>query len=163
MSGTQRYYNFLTSDRYVQIQNYTPSELERDHSFIQWIFPTTTASAFNSSAPIIDVNDLRSSPEFEDARIKLIQSLELMIKHWGIECSESGLEISNVKNFQLLNGHNGLRFSRVLQSMVYHDFGKLAETLLEFVLLNITLLRPAMHNGKTIWEIRLDEAYNFEN
>lgn len=155
---TTEYYDFLKSHRYDEIMSYNEKELEDCHAFIQWIFPTTTPSAFNSEAPVINIVELRASSDYNDAREKIIDSLELILKHWGIEYEDEGLYIYDQTKFKLLNGHNGLRFSRVLQSLVYHEYTDLAQAILEFVLDNVSLLKPKRQDGKTIWEIRLQEA-----
>lgn len=155
---TTEYYNFLKSHRYDEILSYDSNELEYYHDFIQWIFPTTTPSLFNSNAPVINIVELRSSPHYEEARVKIIDSLKLILKHWGIELKENELIIYDETKFRLLNGHNGLRFSRVLQSLVYHEYTNLSQALLEFILNNVSLLKPKRKNEKTIWEIRLQEA-----
>lgn len=158
MSGTDRYFNFLKSERYNTIISYNEEELEDDHAFIQWLFPTTTASAFNSDAPILDIRELRNSSNFADAEYKLFVSLNLILTHLGIFVDDSSIFVYDEDKFKLLNGHNGLRFSRILQSLVYHGCELQARELLNFVLENINLLRPKIKDGRTIWEIRLDQA-----
>jgi hypothetical protein len=131
-------------------------ELEDNHDFIQWIFPTVSQSAFNGDAPTIDIKELRAHPKFETAKVQMMESLNLMLPHWGI----SDGNVIDKRRFKLLNGHNGMRLSRVLQSLVYHDKITEAEMVLKCVLDNIHLLKPKVVNGKTFWQIRFEEACN---
>lgn len=155
MSDTQRYYEFLRSKRYDRIMRYTSNQLEEDHAFIQWLFPTTTPSRFNNTAPVIDIIELKSHPDFQSAREKIINSLYLIMKHWGID---ENFEVFDFNRFKLLNGHNGLRLSRVLQSLIYHDLKELAEKLLATVLMHENKLLLNFIGDITIWELRFEEA-----
>jgi hypothetical protein len=150
MCTTKDYIKFLESRRFEEIMNYSSSSMENDHNFIQWIFPTTTRSMFTDNAPIIDIKELRSYDV-----TKISRSFEKITEHWGIKDNK----IVNLTKFKLLNGHNGLRFSRVLQSLVYHDKSDVAKGLLDLVLKNVAgNLRPRCEGSKTIWEIRYLEA-----
>ena len=149
---TQRYYNFLKSSRFGEIMRYSPLQLENDHNFIQWIFPTTTPSRFSHNAPVIDIAELRSHPDFEEAREKMSESLNLMLRHWGLKPKDDN-------RILLLKGHNGLRFSRVLQSLVYHNRVDDAASILCFVMLQRIRIGPQIDiSGLTIWETRFLEA-----
>ena len=149
---TQRYYDFLKSSRFGEIMRYSPLQLENDHNFIQWIFPTTTPSRFSHNAPVIDIEELRSHPDFEEARKKMSESLNLMLRHWGLKPKDNN-------RILLLKGHNGLRFSRVLQSLVYHNRVDDAASILCFVMLQRIRIGPQIdRSGLTIWETRFLEA-----
>jgi hypothetical protein len=150
MCTTKDYIKFLDSRRYEEIMNYSSSSMENDHNFIQWIFPTTSQSMFTNNAPIIDIKELRTHNI-----IKISRSFDKITEHWGIKDNK----IVNLTKFKLLNGHNGLRFSRVLQSLVYHDQADVAKGLLDLVLNNVAgNLRPRSEGSKTVWEIRYLEA-----
>lgn len=155
LSPTNNYYFFLESYKYKEILQYSEGELEIGHDFIQWIFPTTTQSAYNSDAPCINIRELRNHEQFPDAQEKMKQSLKLMKSHWGLKDDGS---VITPKVF-LLNGHNGLRFSRVLQSLVYHDMESEARSLLAQVLkVPEDLVKPETQGGRTLWEVRLEQA-----
>lgn len=153
-TGTLKYYNFLDSELFERIMSYNEHELEDDHSFIQWIFPTIRRSIYNRDAPIIDISELRSHHKYEDARLKMLRSLEMMKVHWGI----MGNEIFDFEKFQCLDGHNGLRLSRVLQSLIYHELVTEAYELLRLVCSNLKYLHPHYERGTLIWERRFNEA-----
>lgn len=159
-SGVSRYYNFLESESFERIMSYNECELESDHEFIQWLFPTIRKSAFNRNAPIIDIKELRANPKFQDAAEKMLRSLDLMKSFWGI----MGDEIYDVEKFQRLDDHNGLRLSRVLQSLIYHDLEHESYILLATVISNVKYLMPRCEHGKLIWQSRFEEAiYDVHN
>lgn len=154
--NTNDYLNFLKSDNYNNILKYDSFLLEDDHNFIQWIFPTTMLSTVNNQAPIINIKELRNSPEYTDARNKMKLSLKLITKHWGISD-----EYFDINKFQRLDGHNGLRLSRVLQSLIYHGLNEDSLELLTTVTDNIEYLNNTKMVGDlTLWKIRYDEALN---
>ena len=73
------------------------------------------------------------------------------------------LKTVNIDKLQLLNGHNGLRLSRVLQSLVYHGLQNLAIYTLRQTLFytfgNQAILYPSYHDtSKTLWEVLLKTA-----
>lgn len=118
---TRDYINFLNNVQlteknksYNDIINYTYDDIESDCRFIQWIFPLAEKSAFALNVPIIDLEELNYEIEKDKTIVKKIaKSYILMMNHWGL------LE-NNSEKIELLNGHNALRFSRMLQSLVYH-------------------------------------------
>lgn len=155
--GTSRYLAFLNGGKTAHgrtlqdILDYTDDQVEFDHQFIQWIFPLPETSAFNSDAPQIDIQKVLAS---ELAHEKVLLAYEKMRNYWGIG------DTIDTKRMRLLNGHNGLRFSRALQSLVYHGHPQLAQGLLDKVLANRQGLRPSMYKGtaKTLWQHLLEQA-----
>lgn len=154
MTPVERYINFLNSDRFEEIISYDKHEMENDHEFIQWLFPTTTPSDFNPNAPVINIQELRQHRDFKIAQEKMLLSFKLITCHWGID----GTEVVDTKKFTRLNGHNGLRLSRVLQSLIYHGLNEQFIDLYNTVINNIRLLKPKYIGRKLIWTIRKDEA-----
>lgn len=155
LTDTEEYIDYVFGLEYSTVMDYLPHSIEDDHSFIQWMFPTTTRSLYNSSAPLLDICELRCHKSFEKVKEGMLEkSVPKMKAHWGIK----GRKVENVDKLQLLNGHNGLRFSRVLQSMVYHDLADEAERLLNLVLSFDSRLSPAMKGSVSIWECRFLEA-----
>ncbi|RYY86521.1 hypothetical protein EON63_05610 [archaeon] len=157
LSGTEVYIEFLQGQRLTShgkslqdILAYNDRQLEADHQFIQWIFPLPDPSPYNPNAPLIDIRLLLSNSIVKD---KILLSYEKMRNFWGL-----GDEI-DLEKLEKLNGHNGLRFSRALQSLVYHDQQALAEHLLEKALANLHVLKPKMHaSGVTLWQNLYEKA-----
>jgi hypothetical protein len=136
---------------FEEIMKYNDQQLEGDHQFIQWIFPLPTVSMFNSNCPVINVKELQKYPQAKEA---VLGPYEKLTRFWGI--FEDPID---ARRITLLNGHNGLRFSRFLQSMVYHNQADLAESTLNRVKGNLSLLSPTMgRSGKTLWEELFLEA-----
>jgi hypothetical protein len=160
MSDTNRYYDFLKSDRLEKILNYGFDQLEIDHEFIQWIFPTVVRSAFNTDAPIINIEELIANPNYHEAcNLMRNRSLPLMLEHWGI--SQNITTVTSPRRFSLLNGHNGLRFSRVLQSLIFHGERDVADRLLDFVILRAEefgIYVSRSNQSTSLWEDRFQSA-----
>ncbi len=174
LSMTQKYIQFMTGSAPTSeglfisdvLDKYTDRELEFDHAYIQWIFPLPEASRFNPDAPLIDVSELKKELQgngsSNENTVRILKenherAVLKMVQFWGIDPF-------NAKRLACLNGHNGLRFSRFIQCMVYHGHQVQARSVLDNVLaiVNSTdpnqakMLRPSMDraSGMTIWEER---------
>lgn len=187
--GTIEYLKFLNNEiktpdgaTYTQIMNYNDTQLEDNHNFIQWIFPLTVPSkATLHNHPIInDFTILNKHINF--ARKKMALSFILMTRHWGIKthfistqytsCIKNPFPQKNLPPFlrlqvhdrnalQLLNFHDSLRLSRMLQSLVYHNYKNLATYLLNTIIpYTNTILTPMYHPSTTTteWAYRMQEA-----
>jgi hypothetical protein len=124
---TSDYINFLNDMQvteygktYSDLMEYKYDDIESDCRFIQWIFPLAEGSAFASNVPVIDIEILQKHIKKDNTIVeKIIKSHDLMMDHWG-------LYDGDLEKIKLLNGHNALRFSRMLQSLIYHGQKKLA-------------------------------------
>ncbi len=129
-SATQTYIDFMSSSRrnahgktFQQILNYSEEEMEFDHEYIQWLFPLPEPSPYNPLAPVINVAELQVLLT-DQIKHNLELAANKMLDFWGIEPW-------NPQKLPILNGHNALRFSRVLQSLVYHGYRTKAEEILQ--------------------------------
>jgi hypothetical protein len=153
---TEDYIDFLNdkvktnnAKTYTEVSRYTDLELENDHRYIQWIFPTTTQSSCADGVPIISIGELQNYIAKDHTIInKLLSSYNMMIKHWGLD------GVQCLEKIELLNGHDALRFSRMLQSLVYHGRKDLATLAYELVSQHIggqySILNPLMYYGTTL-------------
>lgn len=124
---TSDYVNFLNDTQvteygktYSDLMKYEYHDIESDCRFIQWIFPLIDSSAFALNVPVIDTLILQKHIKNDNTIVeKIIKSHNLMMNHWGL-CD------GDLEKIKLLNGHNALRFSRMLQSLIYHGQEKLA-------------------------------------
>lgn len=101
--------------------------LEDTHDYIQWLFPLEQKSRFNPAAPVLNKAAIQSFRTNEQLRIRLRQSLEVMLRFYGLQFHESGstdIEISQSDEYQerkkvWLNprNHNYLRLTRILTSL----------------------------------------------
>lgn len=173
--GVDAYLLFL-SDRlttgsgrtYSQILKSTTQQLENDHQFIQWLFPLMEASAYISQSPIINLKELKVAMQNDPTiRQKMLASTAMMFKHWGLaidnSCKESNPIVTNVRNLKRLNGHDGLRFSRLLQSLNYHGLHELAQKTYQVVITYAqgpkSILNPSRNqDGMTLWEYYLNKS-----
>lgn len=149
MSSLESYRNFLNSQKYQNILSYSERQLEADHSFIQWLFPLTVQSMFNGNSPVINLKELRESEDFQMMKDNMLTSLNLMLDHWGLSLDNNEIKVVNMKKMKYFYGHNALRLSRVIQSLIYHDHKDIASNL---------LVKATMFHHNEIWSIRYHEA-----
>lgn len=105
-----------------EILNAPDSWIERDHSFIQWIFPTVTVSRFNPSAPILTPEDLELIQKSPGAKANLKRALERMMRFYA----------TNTHWFGHRN-HNHLRISRILECVTLVLGRPMAEEFLDHI------------------------------
>lgn len=173
---TKDYVDFLNDKipiqngkKYSEISKYTDEEIENDQYFIEWIFPLTNSSnQFNCShdIPIIDIDELQNYINEDQTIIdKLMKSLELMLKYWGI--NENNVETEKIIK---LNGNDSLNFSRVLRSLIYHNKKGIAisvyDKVVNFIKDNYDVLNPLMYCGVCLNEMKpvghLNELKNMD-
>lgn len=103
------------------ILEFDESEIENNHDFIQWIFPTKEASQYNYSAPQISemFKDLFLNNEI--AQENFCESCRMFLNFIGFDCcNKKDNIITNIKNkkkYYDLPTHNLLRITRVLNSL----------------------------------------------
>jgi hypothetical protein len=105
-------------------------QLECAHDYIQWLFPTSEKSAFNSDAPIVDgsiIDVFQSNPKLGE---NLRRSLIVMLHFYGFQLNEGA--ITKSENYSIrkaewicLFDHNYLRITRILKCLML--FGLEAE------------------------------------
>jgi hypothetical protein len=123
------FYSGMSPDhrgRYLrEIVEWPDDELERVHDYIQWLFPLSERSGFNTSAPVLDretIQEFRSRP---DLQRNMRASFLRMLAFYGLEIVESNP--SSVRRASTVTGrsehwltasnHNHLRITRILKSM----------------------------------------------
>ena len=142
------------SSTILKIFHYDDYMLEKSHSFIQWVFPTITPSAYNGYSPILFLSDyliLRNSKLV----ISTLNFFALkMLSYWG-------LNGGNRSFLTLLHGHNGLRLSRAIESLTLFgfDLSKIMNELKELIRFGILNPRYDLYLGLRIpiWFIRYEE------
>ena len=106
-------------DRYHKdILLFTNEEIEYEHNFIQWIFPTIEKSRFNSDAPVIDESFSERFQKDELAKSNYCKSCQLYLNYIGFCCDGQG-KIKSIKPKRIyeLPSHNYLRITRMLNSL----------------------------------------------
>lgn len=102
--------NHITVRNIDGILAYNEDQMEDDHSYIQWVFPTPRASAFNGNAPIIskeEIKELRNDPKVIEVLNKFKNK---MFNYWGLDPKDT-------IRIRILNGHDGLRLSRAIECL----------------------------------------------
>ncbi|WP_369743927.1 opioid growth factor receptor-related protein [Pseudidiomarina sp. PP-1MA] len=119
------------------------SWLERNHMFIQWMFPLTTASAGNMYAPVLDdptINFLRNNASAQD---NLVRSFVRFCALLGLKVinTEQGPQLAVGDNFAerktdwfTFDSHNNARITRVLTSLSLLGRDDLARVLFDGLL-----------------------------
>ena len=113
--------------RFDHLLGMDDQQLERTHDYIQWLFPTVTASRFNPEAPTLDsaaALALRSNPV---ARQRLHAALERMLAFYGLELDDSDPDdpgVTTTRDFPRRartwltpENHNYRRLTRILESL----------------------------------------------
>ena len=109
-----------------QLQTQTPDGLERNHDYIQWLFPLPERSSANADAPLLLPADIREFNHSEELRSNLLRSLAVMLGFYGLETTGNTgeLEIRRSGNFMARSrvwltpfNHNFLRITRILRCL----------------------------------------------
>ena len=137
------------------IYNYNRNLLEADHSFIQWVFPTSRPSAFNRDAPVLTLEEIKVLRNDKNIKEWLLKFKNKMFSYWG-------LSPLNGDHIRLLNGHNGMRFSRAIECLTHFGI-EVAEVFANVRLfIDNGVLKPQYGNfyGETlpIWFVRYKES-----
>ena len=100
------------------ILQFDENEIEYEHDFIQWIFPTIEKSRFNSDAPVIDKSFSERFQKDELAKSNYCKSCQLYLNYIGFCCDGQG-KIKSIKPGRIyeLPFHNYLRITRMLNSL----------------------------------------------
>ena len=100
------------------ILQFDENEIEYEHDFIQWIFPTIEKSRFNSDAPVIDKSFSERFQKDELAKSNYCKSCQLYLNYIGFCCDGQG-KIKSIKPGRIyeLPFHNYLRVTRMLNSL----------------------------------------------
>ena len=102
--------------------------LEYTHNYIQWLFPLTEKSAFNTDAPLVDEKVIQAFQEDSRLRRNLRQSLVVMLRFYGLQRYENdeGKVVINRADSYLerkhewvnMFNHNYLRITRILKCLM---------------------------------------------
>lgn len=106
-----------------QILAWDDTRLERQHDYIQWLFPTYRESDFNRRAPILNNEIVQYFHEDETCKNNLRQALDRMMRFYGFQKIGEGFEedhwlpIQEKKYWMDLHDHNQRRISRMIASL----------------------------------------------
>jgi hypothetical protein len=110
-----------------RIWQFTDLELEGFHDYIQWLFPLTEPSRFNSGAPILDQETVQAFRNSQTLRDRLRKSLEVMLHFYSLRLTtreDGSVVVEKMKDFAARRmiwlepeNHNHLRLTRILASL----------------------------------------------
>jgi hypothetical protein len=132
-----------TDDRGRSIHDvhaFSMDELERNHDFIQWLFPLFERSSANPAAPVLDEHSAGVLRRDHAIRRRMRRSVEVMLDFYGFTLETDGerLLVRRAATFEeraavwLTPGnHNFLRLTRILRSLSTLDEAPLARAILQ--------------------------------
>jgi hypothetical protein len=117
-----------------QILNMDDEELEKNHTYIQWLFPLQEKSREVPSSPVISdfqVNEFKNNREVRNVFIDVI---EMMMEFYGLHISAFEIEKGNnweerSKNWLTSKNHNFLRLTRIMKSLMLLGYTDCAKAL----------------------------------
>ncbi len=111
-----------------EIMGFTNYELEADHDYVQWLFPSNEASQLNKDAPVLTKYEIKEFESNKELQSKVKQSFIRMLDFFGFKMIEENgminiipLEATEKRPNPLLwldeFNHNMLRATRVIKSL----------------------------------------------
>ncbi|MBV9988716.1 MAG: hypothetical protein JO301_13640 [Chitinophagaceae bacterium] len=126
-----RFYRGLEKDpagRMIEdIWQMTTPELERNHDYIQWLFPLPQRSNYSPGAPVLTQQDIDSFIRDENLRERVLISYGLMLRFYGLEQRQlHGQPVlvpaadfaQRAAEWLQPGNHNYLRISRILNFLM---------------------------------------------
>lgn len=105
------------------IQRFSLEELEREHDYIQWLFPLPEGSGMLAQAPRLTNTDLDAFRGDPSLRAELRRSLDVMLAFYGLAMQGDPPVVAPTEQFVerasiwlTAGNHNHLRLSRILRS-----------------------------------------------
>lgn len=121
------YYGIEANNNYVtlqQILNWDDGQLEAVHNYIQWLFPLTTPSGPNPTAPVLDQATIQTFQNDVLLKAQLLRSFRRMLAFYGLQMDEATRVITRAPNFNTRAAvwltpanHNFLRITRIIHSL----------------------------------------------
>ena len=114
------------------------NQLEREHDYIQWMFPTWQRSQFHDAAPVIDEETWQAFNESLWLRERLSKSLDLMLTFYGLiwdgqKVIESDSFVTCSSNWITRCNHNHLRLTRILSSLYTLGLANKSQALAQYL------------------------------
>lgn len=116
------------------IWHYSDAQLEKNHHFIQWLFPTNQKSAFNWSAPVLYLpeiillkNDATVIKNFRHSLIFFLRFYGLMLHNDNSITFATDFD-QKAKNWISPNNHNYKRISRILRFLTIFEFTEIKDS-----------------------------------
>lgn len=97
--------------------------LERTHNYVQWLFPLTEPSRWNPYAPLVDDAAAQAFRATQELRANFMAAHVRMLAFYGLQRAPDGT-VSTAPNWAARkqwftrDGHNSLRLTRIIKSLV---------------------------------------------
>ena len=133
------YTNEKPNNRNVYLKemwSYTNDQLENEHKYIQWMFPTDSKSWFNFSAPTLTTEDIDILKNDERVMNNFKKSIQVIFQFYGFKLMQDDSIIYSTdfeikaKSWITINNHNYRRISRILRFLTLFEFNKIKRELL---------------------------------
>lgn len=135
-----------------QIWAFPDDEIERNHVFIQWMFPTDLLSASNKSGPVLSVTDLGLLQH----NVSIAQNIERSLTWFVSFLSRYNHWITNYN-------HNHLRVSRIIRCTALLHSVELSKWFMDTVIELAEHDKTALAVARLHWGVNLDEAAEIRN
>lgn len=113
--------------RYIQdIWNFDLETLEKEHDYIQWLFPLKEGSKYNKNAPLLTDAIIETFKSNMIIKGYLLESFRIMLRFYGFELVSTmdGTIVAKSSDFNERKqvwlsrcNHNYLRITRILKSL----------------------------------------------
>ena len=179
LSPLLQFYNKTGTDqsgRYItDIWNFSFHDLEHVHNYIQWLFPKTEPSAYNTAVDVLtpnDINEFIHGPLKHEFQRNLSISLNVMFAFYGLYIiyRNNNIIVTRDKKYfrkhdqwiTSSNKHNFSRFSRILRSLTELGMKKMSDALLHCLLTEVCtdpLYKNIIPNKTINYWINSNQAY----
>ena len=115
-------------DSLEDIWQWDDQRLERDHNFIQNLFPLNEPSRAQPHSPVLTPTDIADLTNDENFAKKFLVSLNIMLKFYGLEINSDAARnpiivradnfLQQRKNWLIYGDHNHLRLTRIMKSLI---------------------------------------------
>ena len=136
----------------AQIWEFDDEQIERNHSFIQWVFPTDLKSGSNNLSAVLSVTEL----EMLQNNDAIARNIEKSISWFLSFLSKYNHWITNYN-------HNHLRVSRIIRSTALLHSVELAKWFMDTVIEMAAHDKTALAVARLHWGVNLDEATEIRN
>lgn len=117
--------------------------LEREHGYIQWLFPLFVRSSYNSESPAMTRGEAVLLRRSRLAATNLVESYRIMLDFYGLRLVDADTgEVGYAEDKRFVgermanlaaHGHNFLRITRILTSLGHLGFARYKRPLLEML------------------------------
>jgi len=126
-----------------EIWEWDDDQLEKGHTYIQWMFPSDEESKKVPGSPVLSQFDIKEFNTDDDLKRRLLKSFAIFIRFLGLKVTIENGNIETLKfvkaqdfnekssNWLNANNHNHLRISRALRSLTILGCPKIASLFYE--------------------------------